>query len=380
MGVEFKKGTTDKKDPVEAIEDIASQIMSVDPSVTVLFVSSFYDLDILNQQVQKKFKGPIISCTTSGEITEQGYQDYSISGFSISGNEISVKTFSIVDIRNPDPKAVQQTIQQIKALIQHDRQHHPERDFFGVLLIDGLSVREEHIAATFGNALSDIPIIGGSAGDDLKLEKCSILIGDGYVSDAALFCLFSTSLPFSIVKSQHFSATDTRLVITRARPNERIVQEINGVLAVEEYSRITGVPSDQLGPAAFSKYPLILRHSGDIHVRSIQKINDDGSLTFFCAIDEGVVLRVAERLNMCDALEESLLQAKSAVGKVLFRLGFDCILRRLESKEFDYDKRIGEIYKKYNTIGFCTYGEQSNSLHVNQTFSGVVLGEAPDVN
>jgi hypothetical protein len=380
MGVKFKKGTTDKKDPVEAIEDIASQIMSTNPSVTVLFVSSFYDLDILNQQVQKKFKGPIISCTTSGEITEKGYQDYSISGFSISGNEISVKTFSIVDIRNPDPKAVQQTVQQIKALIQHDRQYNPERAFFGVVLIDGLSVREEHIAATFGNALSDIPIIGGSAGDDLKLEKCSILIDGHYVSDAALFCLFSTSLPFSIVKSQHFSATDTRLVITRARPNERIVEEINGVLAVEEYSRITGVPSDQLGPAAFSKYPLILRHSGDIHVRSIQKINADGSLTFFCAIDEGVVLRVAERLNMCDALEESLSQAKNAVGKVLFTLGFDCILRRLESKEFDYDKRIAEIYRKYNTIGFCTYGEQSNSLHVNQTFSGVVLGEAPDEN
>jgi hypothetical protein len=378
MRVKFRKGTTTHKDPVKAIAEMAEQIAIPDAAVTVLFLSSHYDLDCIYQQIRKRFNGPIISCTTAGEITDNGYRDNSICGFSLSGDDVFVKTFPIVGIRNPDPLSVQQTILEVKKIIHDDRKYHPERGFFGVLLIDGLSVREEHIAATFGNALSDIPIIGGSAGDDLKLKKCSILINNSYISDAALFCLFSTTLPFSIVKSQHFSATDRRLVITKARPNERIVEEINGGLAVEEYSRITGVPCDQLGPTAFSRYPLILRHSGDNHVRSIQRINSDGSLTFFCAIDEGVVLRIAERQDMCDALEKSLIQAEASVGKVLFTLGFDCILRRLESREFNYDDRIRGICKKYNTIGFCTYGEQSNSLHVNQTFSGVVLGEVSD--
>lgn len=375
MKVKFCRGATNERDPEKAMGEMAEQIGVPDPTVTALFISSHYDLDSINQQIRKKISGPVICCTTAGEITDNGYQSNSICGFSLSGEAVSVKTFPITGIRNPDPHTVQQSIAQIKKCIQNDRESHPECNFFGVLLIDGLSVREEQIAATFGNALSDIPIIGGSAGDDLKFKRCSILINGEFMSEAALFCLFSTTLPFSIVKSQHFSATDTRLVITKARPNERIVEEINGVSAIDEYSRITGVPSDELGPASFSRYPLILRHSGDIHVRSIQKINADGSLTFFCAIDEGVVLRVAKRLDMCDALVKSLAEAEASVGKVLFTLGFDCTLRRLESREFNYDERIRTIFKAYNTVGFCTYGEQSNSLHVNQTFSGVVMGD-----
>ncbi|MBN1603908.1 MAG: FIST C-terminal domain-containing protein [Chitinispirillaceae bacterium] len=375
MRVKFRKGATTERAPEKAIEEMAEQIGMPDATVTALFLSSHYDLDSIRRQIKKKISGPLICCTTSGEITDNGYQNSSICGFSLSGDAVSVSTFPITCIRNPDPHSVQQTIGQIKNVIQHDREFHPERNFFGVLLIDGLSVREEQIAATFGNALSDIPVIGGSAGDDLQFNRCSILINGEFMSEAALFCLFSTALPFSIVKSQHFSATDTRLVITKARPNERIVEEINGVPAALEYSRITGVPSDELGPASFSRYPLILRHSGDIHVRSIQKINADESLTFFCAIDEGVVLRVARRQDMCEALEKSLTQAETSVGKILFTLGFDCILRRLESREFSFDERIRNIFRRFNTVGFCTYGEQSNSLHVNQTFSGVVMGD-----
>lgn len=378
MEVKFKKGTSENCDPVEAIREMATQIGSPEPSVTALFISSHYDLESIGQQIGKQFQGPVICCTTSGEITSDGYKNHSISGFSLGGDVISVSTYPITNIRNLNPGSVQQTIESIKKQIQYGRQYFPERDFFGVLLIDGLSVREELIAATFGNALSDIPIIGGSAGDDLKFEKCCIMTGDTFETDTALFCLFSTSLPFAIVKSQHFSATDKRLVITRAKPNERIVEEINGVKAVDEYSRITGIPREQIGPEIFSRYPLILRHSKDIHVRSIQKINSNGSLTFYCAIDEGVVLRVAERIDMCNELEQCLMQAEKTVGRVLFTLGFDCILRRLESREFNYDDRIRALFNKFNVIGFSTYGEQSNSLHVNQTFSGVVMGDIPD--
>jgi hypothetical protein len=27
-------------------------------------------------------------------------------------------------------------------------------------------------------------------------------------------------------------------------------------------------------------------------------------------------------------------------------------------------------------VGFCTYGEQYMSMHVNQTFTGIAIGEA----
>jgi hypothetical protein len=49
---------------------------------------------------------------------------------------------------------------------------------FAFMLIDGLYVREESVAHAFQYALGKIPLIGGSAGDDLKFAKTSIFCND----------------------------------------------------------------------------------------------------------------------------------------------------------------------------------------------------------
>ena len=55
-------------------------------------------------------------------------------------------------------------------------------------------------------------------------------------------------------------------------------------------------------------------------------------------------------------------------------LGCDCILRRLETEREGIKERIGEIFARNNVVGFATYGEQFNSMHVNQTFTGIAIG------
>ncbi len=44
----------------------------------------------------------------------------------------------------------------------------------------------------------------------------------------------------------------------------------------------------------FAAYPVVVRIGNADFVRSIQKMNPDGSLTFYCAIDEGIVFKVAK--------------------------------------------------------------------------------------
>ena len=39
----------------------------------------------------------------------------------------------------------------------------------------------------------------------------------------------------------------------------------------------------------------------------------------------------------------------------------------------DYD----QLYRKFNVIGFGSYGEQFHGMHVNQTFTGVAIGSLP---
>jgi hypothetical protein len=188
--------------------------------------------------------------------------------------------------------------------------------------------------------------------------------------------LFVTSLPFSIIKTQHFVASsDTRMVINRASPEERLVYEINGRPAAEEYARIIGRNARDLGPTVFSEYPLMLRLGGDYYVRSIQKVGPDGSLIFYCAIDEGLVLRLGQGENLVDNLKDAFQKARREVPHIKLTIGCDCILRRLEVTDKALESSVNEILKQNNVIGFNTYGEQFQSVHINQTFTGVALGE-----
>ena len=37
-------------------------------------------------------------------------------------------------------------------------------------------------------------------------------------------------------------------------------------------------------------------------------------------------------------------------------------------------RTVSELFVRNGVIGFCTYGEQFNSMHVNQTFTGIAIG------
>ncbi len=127
---------------------------------------------------------------------------------------------------------------------------------------------------------------------------------------------------------------------------------------------------------AFAAYPVMVRVGGEYHARSIQKVEDDGSLRFYCAIDEGLVLTVAEGQEMSRSLDRALENLKSELGSVQLILGFDCILRRLEAEQKQKKLTISETLKKHKVVGFSTYGEQYRSLHVNQTFTGVAISSS----
>jgi hypothetical protein len=109
-------------------------------------------------------------------------------------------------------------------------------------------------------------------------------------------------------------------------------------------------------------------------VRSIQKVNPDGSLTFFCAIDEGLVLTVARGVDMIESLDAAFRDVRARIGVPQLVLGCDCILRRLELEQRSIKESAGKIMADNNVVGFATYGEQFNAMHVNQTFTGVAIG------
>jgi len=108
-------------------------------------------------------------------------------------------------------------------------------------------------------------------------------------------------------------------------------------------------------------------------------VNEDYSLSFFCAVDDGIVLTVAEQTGMARTTKKALAAIDERLGKVDFVLGFDCVLRQIDARNRQVTHKISEIYRDYQVIGFNTYGEQYRSMHLNQTLTGVAFGVAePD--
>jgi hypothetical protein len=122
----------------------------------------------------------------------------------------------------------------------------------------------------------------------------------------------------------------------------------------------------------------MLRFGGEYYVRSIQKAHDDGTLTFYCAIDEGVVLRLARGENLVENLGQALAAARRVVTNPVLTIGCDCILRRVEIDSNGLQARVNTLFRDHHVVGFSTYGEQFGSLHVNQTFTGIMLGDRRD--
>lgn len=367
------RGLARGPDSAEAVRALAEQIAQPD-AATVVFVSPAFDLDALAEALRRRFDGPVIGCTTAGELTPAGYQSGGLTGFSIPRAIAEVRAWPLRDLSKADVSAFSALGHRVRDVCKSDCAADPHLSHFGVLLVDGMCRREEEVAGHLGPALGQMPLVGGSAGDDRRHERTFVLVDGRFEVDAAVLAVFATARPFTLIKSQNFESTGVKLVITRAERDQRLVRRIDGRPAAQAYAAAIGVDVDDLSDEIFSAHPLILRAGGDDYVRSIRKVHEDGSLSFYCAIDEGLVLTVARAVDLVDNLRATLSEASTGISRPDLVIGFECLYRRLEAERRGVADEMGALMADNNVIGFHGYGEQANALHINQTFTGIVLG------
>ena len=162
------------------------------------------------------------------------------------------------------------------------------------------------------------------------------------------------------------------MVVTEADPENRIVKAINAEPAAREYARIVGKDPEQLDRFTFAAHPVVVRIGDAHHVRAIQQVTDTGEMVFFSAVDEGMVLTVAEAEDMVQHLARKLDELSDPMPPSNI-LGCDCILRRIEAEQSQLTRPMSDLLSRHNVIGFSTYGEQIGPLHVNHTMSGVAF-------
>lgn len=372
----IKQSSSLETDEIKAVKEVLSEIEDEKTLFSLLFVGKGYDLSKIEEGLSHYAKTPIFGCTTAGELGTQGFKDHSISGFSFSKHRTYIESITIEDLTNISAEKVREIREASERALETEHLLEDNAKSFAILLIDGLSVREEFVTGLISNSLRGIPLIGGSAGDGVDFKKTSLIVGGKFKEGCASIVIVTTAIPFSIIKSHHFEETEKKLVITESDPSKRIVSEIDGEVAAVAYADFLSLKPGDLGPAIYSKNPLMLKVQDDFYVRSIQQANSDGSLTFFCAIEDGLVLTLGKQKDLYENISASFEEAKEKVGEPVCTLFFECILRKIEVEGYEPEKQkaINDLYKENKVVGFHTYGEQCGSLHVNQTVAGVMFG------
>ena len=360
--------------PDKAITEIAQVLDPSDIGQILVFFSQPYEAESLCAALSAKFPDvPVAGCSTSGEITSDGFSERSVLVVAFPEQGFHFVSSVIPEVKTLSVDRASEAVQALRARLDKPDGAHYD-NLFAISLIDGLSRCEEAIVSAIAWALGDIPLVGGSAGDGLTLSGTS-LVHDGRVyRGAALLLLVETEHPVRSFCCDHFEPTETKLVVTSSDTSTRTVYELNAEPAALEYANSVGLETSSLAPMSFAAHPVVVRIGGDYYCRSIQRVNDDGSLSFFCAIDDGVVLTVAEPRDMVKSMEAEMERLDEAVGGVDFVLGFECVLRRLDAENRQMKRKVSELYRRYHVVGFHTYGEQYNAMHLNQTFTGVAIG------
>ncbi|WP_282606049.1 nitric oxide-sensing protein NosP [Pelagibius sp. Alg239-R121] len=371
-------GVSCAQDPASAAKEFFEAVNRPNLDTVLFFCSPQYDLAVLSGELNTLFGDVhLVGCTTAGEITPRGYIEGSITGVGFSAPDFVAVSEVISDLKHLSISLVREVVQSAIARLDQKAPNRSPGTTFAFLMIDGMSQQEEQVASSVFNALGDIPLLGGSAGDDLSYVASYVFQNGSFHSASAALVLVHTRHPFRIFKTEHFSSTGKKMVVTAAGSDRR-VEELNAVPAAREYARVIGLPKEELNPLVFAAHPLVVRVGGEYHVRSIQRVNEDDSLSFLCAIDEGIVLTVAESGDIVQDLENQFAELRASVNNVQVVIGCDCILRRLEMERKEVKSAISEILLGNKVIGFSTYGEQYHSMHVNQTFTAVAIGLEPD--
>lgn len=342
----------------------------------ILFCSQRFDREVLASEISRHLAHfPLIGCTSAGELSPRGYDQDSLVfvGFPAASFAMSVLPFT--DLDGFDRDGARKSIRHLAANARQEaRSLGDELQQAALFLVDGLSHREEVLTMTAQDALGEIELVGGSSGDGLLFRETGVLFDGEFRRDAAVIAILTSSRPLHVFSANHYRPGPERMVVTEADSERRIVYEINAAPAAEEYLRLVGGPPANLDASFFATHPPMVRTGGTYHVRSIQSANEDGSLTFYCAIDTGIVMTIGEPVDRLEQLKRLFADLESEVGMIDGILGFDCVLNRVDAEDRQLARQVSEIYADNRVVGFNTYGEQYLAAHVNQTFSGLVIG------
>ncbi len=357
-----------------AAEELAAGLGSGPFALVLFFASSRYVPEELAREFARRVEAPMAGCTTAGEIGPRGYTTGGVVAVGFGGDRLRAHVFAVENVREIDLAVFDRWRREFD-VVREDSGSPLESHGLGIVLADGLCGCEEHLIAALYDRFRPMHLVGASAGDDVQYRRTMVFSGGRALSSGLVFVAIETGgVPFRTFRLQDLQPVSEPLVVTKARVDRRHIVELEGRSAAEVYARLSGVDPGALDEEHFTAHSLMVTIAGSQYIRSVRRALPDGSLVLHSAIDEGVVVRIGRSEDTTASLQRFLADLEARGERPDLALCFDCLHRRWELERQQRIERVGELITRLPVAGFTTYGEIVDSLHVNQTMTGVLFG------
>ena len=355
-----------------------------DPKLLIVFCSHGLDLEALGAQIRRRAPDtPLVGCTTAGEIATTGPGDSSVVVAALGGEGFTVDT-AVATGASHDLRSAGASV----ARCVPSPSDRPHRAL--LLLTDGLAGdQQEIVRGAYGVLGAGVPLVGGCAGDDLKMVSTFQLFDDRVLTDAVVAAGIASDAPLGIGVRHGWRRVGEPMLVTRSGGN--FVFELDDRPALDAYLDRLGVggsaPHDgEWFTRLALTHPLGLgRRGGEEQVRFIGGADfDDRSLSCIAEVPQGGLVWIMEgdAESVLTATDAACSDSLTALGgsEPIGVLAFDCIARRGVLG----DARIGHEIERLASMtsapvaGFYTYGEiaRTRGIHGfhNQTLVVLSIG------
>ena len=354
-------------DPNGAADELLKSLSGSKPVMILFFASSVYNPDKISAAMKNAFPdATVMGSSTAGEIISGHMLKQSIVAMALDADVLKAVHADTIPLDSS--KSVDTALNNLSGVFGSSPISLDPSKYVGIILFDGMSGAEERVMERIGD-LTNIKVVGGSAGDDLAFSSTHIYLDGKAYSNTALLAILEPVAEFEILKTQSFCSLGRKLTPTKVDTESRKVLEFDGKPAVAAYAEALRVPSHEIA-SQFMKYPVGLMADGEPFVRSPQRVDGD-AINFYCQVRQGVDLEILSSTDIV-ADTKALIDDTNKKRPLAGIINFHCILRTLQLEQEGKTEEYGRIFSTIPTIGFSTYGEEYIG-HINQTATMLVF-------
>jgi len=378
-------GTSTATDPVVAVAEALVNIVSQpDPKLTIIYCSPAYNLAEVSSLVKASIgSGELIGCSTSGELIRNQALDGGLLIWALGGEGFAVTTGEGQGASETGLR--QAAFDASQCLNRLERKKHT----ILFLLADGLCGDQmEVVRGAYDVAGATVPLVGGCAGDDMKLQSTQQIHSGLLLTHAVVAAAISSDAPMAVGIAHGWQPLGEPMLVTESRSNT--LSTLDDRPALDVYFDCYDASEEiRNNPDKFFKFahtrPVGVMRRNRIEIRYVYGADYQArTLSIFAEVPQGAMAylmqgdttSVLNASNEVCAIAEAGLEGLPAKGFMLL----ECVARKsllAEDGLLEQSLALDSVKPGISIGGFYTYGEiartsGSGGLH-NQTIVALAI-------